>query len=73
MKRFLFGLLLSLIGLSYSLFCFIWSVKEPWYYQGIDGLIGSLLGNELIVPFTVFSLLMLLGISICCVEAYRRK
>ena len=73
MKRFLFGLPLSLVGLSYSLFCFIWAVKEPWHYRGIDGIIGSLLGNELFAPFLVFSLLMLLGMSICCAEAYRRK
>ena len=73
MKRFLFGLLLSLVGLSSSLFCFIWAVPEPWHYRGIDGIIGSLLGNELFAPFLVFSLLMLLGMSICCAEAYRRK
>jgi len=73
MKRFLFGLLLSTIGLSYSLFCFIWSVKEPWHYRGVDGILGSLLGNELLTPYVVFSLLMMLGIAICCVEAYKRK
>lgn len=73
MKRFLFGLLLSIIGLFYSLFCFIWSVKEPWHYRGVDGILGALLGNNLLTPYVVFSLLMLLGLTICCVEAYRRK
>ena len=73
MKRFLFGLLLSVIGLCYSLFCFIRAVQEPWHYRGIDGILGSLMGNELLAPSLVFTLVMLLGLAICCAEAYRRK
>ena len=73
MKRFLFGLLLSLIGHSYSLFCFIWAVKEPWIHRGFDGIIGSMLGHEVLAHFLLFTLLMLFGLTICLVEAYRRK
>lgn len=73
MKRFLFGTLLTIIGLSYSLFCFMWAVKEPWHYRGIDGMIGSLLSHELLVPFAIFNLLGLLGLSICFLEAYHKK
>ena len=73
MKRFLFGIVLTVVGLAYSLFCFIWAVREPWYYKGVSGVFGSLLGNELMTPFLFFSLLLFLGLVICCAEAYRRK
>ncbi len=73
MKRLLFGLLLTVIGLGHSLFCFIWSVKWPHCYRGVDGLLGSLLYHELLAPYLVFSLLMVLGLCICGIEAYRRK
>ena len=73
MQRFFFGLMLPVIGLAYSLLCFIWAVREPWYYNGIEGLLGSFLGNDILVPFLFFSLLMFLGLVICCCEAFRRK
>lgn len=32
--KLLCGLLLTLVGLVFSLFCFIYAVMNPWNYKG---------------------------------------
>ena len=39
--KLLCGLLLTLVGLVFSSFCFIYAVMNPWNYNGINGLLGS--------------------------------
>ena len=38
--KLLCGLLLTLVGLVFSSFCFIYAVMNPWNYNGINGLLG---------------------------------
>jgi len=73
MKRMIFGILLALIGLVYSFFCFLWAVKNPWYYNGIDGILGSFLGTGTLLPFILSLLLLIIGTAVCCCEAFRKK
>lgn len=73
MKRFLFGILLSVIGLVFSAFCFIWAVMNPWNWNGISGLLGSFLGTGTLVPFILSTALTAIGILICGIEAFRKK
>ena len=73
MKKFLFGILLSVIGSVFTLCCCIYAAINPWDYNGITGLTGSLLGMNLMVPFIIFLVVMIIGILICLYEAYFRK
>lgn len=73
MKRMIFGSLLTMVGLVYAAVCFHWALSNPWYYAGIDGLLGSFLAHDILLPFLFSSLTLLLGLAICCFEAYRRK
>ena len=43
--KLLCGLLLTLVGLVFSSFCFIYAVMNPCNYNGINGLLGSFLGT----------------------------
>jgi uncharacterized BrkB/YihY/UPF0761 family membrane protein len=73
MKRFLFGVLVSFIGFVSFLFCFIYAITNPWNYNGITGLLGSLLGTGLLVPFIISLVVLAAGLIISCYEAYRRE
>ena len=37
----------------FSSFCFIYAVMNPWNYNGINGLLGSFLGTQTLVPFII--------------------
>ena len=51
--KLLCGLLLTLVGLVFSSFCFIYAVMNPCNYNGINGLLGSFLGTQTLVPFII--------------------
>lgn len=73
MKKMIFGMLLSIIGLILSGFCFIFATMNPHIYNNIDGLMGSLLGAHLLAPFIIGNLILLSGLIITWYEAYLRK
>lgn len=73
MKKFVFGIMLTVIGLIYSTFCFIYAVMNPWDYNGISGLLGAFLGTETLIPFLISMTVLIIGLIICGYEAYRRK
>ena len=73
MKKFIFALLLTGIGFAFSLFCFIYAACNPWTYNGIDGLLGSLLGTGLLVPFVISFAVLLAGLFLAWREAYGGK
>ena len=60
--KLLCGLLLTLVGLVFSSICFIYAVMNPWNYNGINGLLGSFLGTQTLVPFIISTAAILLGI-----------
>ena len=73
MKKFIFALLLTGIGFAFSLFCYIYAACNPWTYNGIDGLLGSLLGTDLLVPFVISFAVLLAGLFLAWREAYGGK
>lgn len=73
MKRFFFGVLLIAIGFPFSLFCFVQAAINPWTYNGISGLMGSFLGTDMLIPFLLSTILVVAGLVVCALEAYRRK
>ena len=49
------------------------SACNPWTYNGIDGLLGSLLGTDLLVPFMISFAVLLVGLFLAWREAYGGK
>ncbi len=46
---------------------------NPDTYNGISGLYGSLLCADLVAPFIISVVVLIVGVVICGVEAYRKK
>lgn len=67
------GVLVTLIGLVFSAFSFIYAALNPWNWNGIDGLLGSFLGTHMLVPFMLSTALMLAGLAFCFFIAYKEK
>ena len=68
--KVIFGALLTVVGLVFSTFSFIYAAQNPWNWNGIDGLLGSFLGTHMLVPFLIGMLVMLAGLGICFVAAF---
>ena len=67
------GVLLSVIGLVFSAFAFIYAALNPWNYNGITGLLGSFLGTHMLIPFIISTLVMLAGLAICFWRAFTKE
>lgn len=72
MKKMILGILITMIGLVYSSFSFIYATIHPWTYNGIGGLLGSFLGTGMLEPFVISTVIMCFGLMLCFVEAYRK-
>ena len=70
-KKMVCGILLTIIGLVLSSFCFINALLNPWNYNGIDGLLGSFLGTNTLIPFIISFVVMILGLVICFWRAFK--
>lgn len=73
MKKFIFGGLITLIGLTFTTFTFVYASLNPWNYNGITGLLGTFLGTGMLITFIISIIIMLTGLSICGYEAYRKQ
>ena len=72
-NKMICGVLVTLIGLVFSAFCFIYAALNPWDYNGIDGLLGSFLGTRLLIPFVISTAIMCIGLVLCFITAYRKE
>lgn len=72
-NKMIFGVLVTIIGLVFSAFSFIYAVLNPWNYNGIDGLLGAFLGTHTLLPFIVGTIVLIVGLILCFKEAYRKK
>lgn len=73
MKKIIFGICVFLSGLLFLGFSFIYAIMNPGTYNGIDGLKGSLMVNDLLGPFITALIITVVGLAICGYEAYFRK
>ncbi len=73
MKKFIFGLSIFLLGAVVSVFNYIDAILHPCNYDGIDGLRGALLYRGTLNLTILFVIVMLIGLSICGFEAYKKK
>ncbi len=67
------GILTAVIGLVFCAAFLIYAAMNPWNYNGMTGLFGSLHGTHTIVPFTLCNGVMIAGWVIAFSEAYGRK
>lgn len=72
-KKMIVGVLITLIGLVFSAFSFIYAAINPWNYNGITGLRGSFLGTNMTWPFIIGTAVMIVGLAICIKEAFGKK
>ncbi len=73
MKKYIFGVMLVVIGFIISAFCFIYAVMNPYVINGREGLMTSFEGTNTDNPFIIATIIMLIGLSICFYESYIRK
>lgn len=73
MKRFIFGLIIFLLGAVVSVFNYIDAVLNPCNYNGIGGLEGAFLGRGTLDITIVFVIVLIVGLGICGFEAFRKK
>lgn len=73
MKRFIFGVMLVVIGFIFSAFCFIYAVMNPFQIDGVTGLRCAFRGTYTETPFVISMITMLIGLFICFYEAYISK
>ena len=71
-KKMICGVLLAVIGLVYSAFCFIYAAMNPCIYNGIGGLKGAFLGSDMLLPFILSTAVMWIGLLLCFIEAYQK-
>ena len=72
-EKMLFGTLVTIIGLVFSGFSFIYAALNPWNYNGIDGLLGSFLGTHMLLPFVLGMIILVIGLVLCYKAAYGKK
>lgn len=72
-NKMIFGALLTLIGLSFSVFSFVYAAMNPWNLNGMDGLVASLIGSNIWFLLLIGMVVMILGLVICFKEAYPDK
>ena len=72
MKKIVFSILLTLVGLVFSVACFIDALLHPHIYNGIGGLMGAFLGKGTLAPFIISIVVMCAGLALCGWEAFRK-
>lgn len=71
-KKMICGVLVTVIGLTFSMFTLAYASMNPWDYNGIDALLGSLLGTQMLTPLILALTVMLAGLGYCFWCAYRK-
>lgn len=65
MKKMILGVVWQLMGFLGSIAILCLAAVHQWDYNGITGVLGSLLGLELIIPFIVCITLFICGLVVC--------
>lgn len=73
LKKTIFGVLLTVVGLVLTVSMFNYATHNVIEYNNIQGLYGSILGNEMLVPCIFSGILTIIGLLIVCFEAYRKE
>ena len=65
MKKMMLGIVWQLMGFLGSIAILCSATLHQWDYNGITGVLGSLLGLDLIIPFIVCITLFICGVVVC--------
>ncbi len=71
-RRMIFGVLVTVIGLIFTVLFLINAQQHPWLYNDIDGLLGSLLGTETLIPFIISIISLFGGLGYCFYNAFKK-
>ena len=71
-SKMVFGSLLTIVGLIWSAVTIIYAAHNPWNWNGIQGLMGSLLGTRMLFLLLIALATMIVGLVICYKEAYHK-
>ena len=69
-NKMIFGALLTLIGLTFSVLSFVYAAMNPWSIDGIDGIVASYMGTNMWLLLLVALVITIFGLAICFKEAY---
>ena len=64
-KKMILGIAWQLMGFLGSIAILCSATLHQWDYNGITGVLGSLLGLDLIIPFIVCITLFICGLVVC--------
>lgn len=64
-KKMILGIVWQLMGFLGSIAILCSATLHQWDYNGITGILGSLLGLDLIIPFIVCITLFICGLVVC--------
>lgn len=65
MKKLILGIAWQALGFFGAIIILCFVAPHQWDYNGITGILGSLLGLQLIIPFTICIILFVLGVFLC--------
>ena len=72
MKKLIFGLVWQILGFLGAIMIVCTAASHQWDYNGITGIVGSLLGLELMIPLVVCIVIFMVG-SVFCYKEIREK
>ena len=72
MKKMILGIVWQLMGFLGGIVILCSAAPHKWNYNGISGLLGSLLGLDLILPFVFCVALFICGVVVCFKEIHNQ-
>ena len=64
--------MLTIIGFTFSAFCFVYAVMNPCIHNGNQGLYYGFLTTYTLKPFIIAFITMIVGLLICGYEAFNK-
>lgn len=71
MKKWVLGVVWQVMGFFGAIIILCAASPHQWDYHGITGIIGSLLGLDLMIPFVVCAIMFVVGVVISCKNIYK--
>lgn len=72
MKKMVLGVVWQILGFIGAIAIVCTAAPHDWNYCGIEGLMGSLLGMNLLLPLVICIVLFILG-AVVCLKDMREK
>ena len=72
MKKLILGLAWQILGFLGAIIILCSAAPHQWDYTGITGIVGSLLGLDLMIPLVICIVLFIVG-GVFCYKGIREK